>query len=125
MTEWLPIHFLERSLGELSCTVCASEVFGVELQSDGRDAASSDRLSALCTQGSSLLVVVSLAEGNTLMVEEGTALERLVAHLQHAYIHRHINTQTYGMTRTSDYNVQVIRSKPCLTNLLSISTVYT
>lgn len=82
MAVWLVLLLLEGSLVQLLEAEGADKVFRVEFLKHGRNAAPGDRLGAAGAQRSALGVVVSLTVRQSLVVEEGAALEGLSAVLE-------------------------------------------
>lgn len=82
VTVWLVVLLLERALVQLLQAEGAHKVLRMELLEHGRNAASGDRFRAASAQGTAFGVIMRLTVWKSLVVEEGTALERLTAVLR-------------------------------------------
>lgn len=79
MTVWFIVLLLECTLVQLLQAEGAHEMLRMEFLKHGRDAASGDGLRAAGAQRSPLCVIMRLAVGQTLMVEERSPVERFSA----------------------------------------------
>lgn len=75
------VDLLEGALRQLSITVGASEVFGMEFLPQGSHTTTGDGHSTGGAEGASLLVVVSLTQGLAPCIEERPSLEGTTASL--------------------------------------------
>lgn len=82
MTVWLVILFLEGTLVELLEAECAHKVLRVKFTMHSSNASASDGLLTAVAQSAAAGMIVHLTVGFTLMLEEASTGESLVAFLE-------------------------------------------
>lgn len=94
MTERLLVLLFERAFVEMTLAERANEMFGMKFLVHGRDAAAVDGLLTRGAQATALEMIVQLAVGHRVVLEEARRLKRCATLLTHEALRMPVRVQS-------------------------------